>query len=58
MIILDRFDEWDRVANWGWNVSAGLLWDCQAFWNLNDDDYHGEDDGNCQLNDDCYGDIL
>ena len=45
MIILDRFDEWDRVANWGWNVSAGLLWDCQAFWNLNDDDYHGEDDG-------------
>merc|ERR1719242_1116160 len=32
--LLDRFDEWDRVANWGWNVSAGLLWDCQAFWNL------------------------
>merc|ERR1719234_360123 len=31
---LDRFEEWDRVAGLGRDVSASLLWDCQALWNL------------------------
>merc|ERR1719291_117217 len=32
--LLDRFEEWNRVASLGWDISASLLWDCQALWNL------------------------
>ena len=40
IIILDWFEEWNRVASLGWGVSASLLWDCQALWNLKvDPDY-------------------